>query len=177
VTGTDFTPSSISGIFQDWIMLDRVLTGGQSGAEQAAWRTAKAFGVLTGGWMPSGFLTDEGPHPEFAQEYGSAELPFGGDSAQPDQNVQESGATLWFGGTTTATAHATVWACQRLGKPFMPIYPSASFEPSHVAVWIKVNKIATLHVTGNRETEEPGIGNLVERFLGEVLRQLGYEPT
>jgi hypothetical protein len=30
-------------------------------------------------------------------------------------------------------------------------------------------------VAGNRETEEPGIGDLVERFLGEVLQLLGHK--
>jgi hypothetical protein len=158
-------------------MLDRIITAGQTGAEQAAWRAAKAFGVPVGGWMPSEFLTEDGSHPEFAEEYGTAELPAGGDSAPPDQNVQDSDATLWFGATTTSTAHATVWACQRLGKPFMPIYPSGAFEPSHVATWIRENKFATLHVTGNREPDEPGIGDHVEGFLGEVLRQLGHHPA
>jgi hypothetical protein len=57
----------------------------------------------------------------------------------------------------------------------MPIYPSAAFEPSHIAVWITANEIATLHVTGNRESEGPGIGERVEHFLSKVLRQLGFE--
>ena len=29
-------------------------------------------------------------------------------------------------------------------------------------------------MAGNREHEEPGIGDRVERFLGEVLEQLGF---
>ena len=58
----------------------------------------------------------------------------------------------------------------------MPVYPGASFEPSHVATWITENQIRTLNVAGNREAEEPGIGDRVERFLGEVLQLLGHRP-
>ena len=47
--------------------------------------------------------------------------------------------------------------------------PVAALEPSHVATWIMKNKIRTLNVVGNRENEEPGIGDRVEGFLGEIL--------
>jgi hypothetical protein len=156
-------------------MLEKIVSGGQTGAEQAAWRAARAIGVPSGGWMPAGLLTDDGPQPDFAERYGAAVLPAGNHPASSEQNVQDSDATIWFGGTTNPGAHATVAACLALGKPYMPVYPGASFEPSHIATWIVVSKIRTLNVTGNREHEEPGIGERVERFLGEVLEQLGHE--
>ena len=52
---------------------------------------------------------------------------------------------------------------------------AASFQPSHVAAWIVENQIRTLNVAGSRECEEPGIGEKVEQFLGEVLLHLGQE--
>jgi hypothetical protein len=142
-------------------MLDKIISSGQTGADRAAWRAAKAFGVPTGGWMPGGFLAEDGPHPEFAQRYGAAELPTDSDSARTERNVRDSDATLWFGETTTSVAQATVGACHGCGKPCLPVYPGAAFEP--------------LNVAGNREGEEPGIGDRVERFLGQVLQQLGHQ--
>ena len=109
-----------------------------------------------------GFLTEDGPRPEFAEQYGAAELPTDSEPARTEQNVQDSDATLWFGETTTAGAQATVGACLGFGKPCMPVYPGASFEPSHVATWIAENQIRTLNVAGNREGEEPGIGDRVQ---------------
>ena len=100
------------------------ISGGDTGASQAAWRAAAAFGVPTGGWMPNGFLTDDGPHPEFAEQYGAAELPADSELAISEQNVKDSDATLWFGRTTTAGAHATVAACLACGRPYMPVYPA-----------------------------------------------------
>jgi hypothetical protein len=127
--------------------------------------------------MPKGFLTEDGPHPEFAEGYGAVEMPTDSYPARTEQNVQDSDATLWFGDTTTSSAQATVGACQRLGKPCMLVYPGASFEPSHVATWISKNQIRTLNVAGNPERDESGIGDRVEQFLGQVLQQLGCEPA
>jgi hypothetical protein len=157
------------------IMLDKIVSGGQTGADQAGWRAAAAFGVSTAGWMSRGFRTEDGPRPEFAERYGATELPTDDDLARIERNVQDSDATLWLGDTTTADAQATVGACHRLGRPCLPVYPSATFQPAHVATWITENRIGTLNVAGNREADEPGIGERVERFLEEVLQQLGLQ--
>ena len=156
-------------------MLEKILSGGQTGADQGAWRAATAFGIPCGGCMPLGFLTEDGPRPEFSEQYGARELPTESSAARTEQNVHDSDATLWFGETTTSGAQTTVGACQKLGKPCLPVYPAASFEPSHVVTWIVEHTIRTLNVAGNRESIEPGIGDRVERFLGQVLQQLGHE--
>jgi hypothetical protein len=166
---------SIRGITGSSTMLEKIISGGQTGADQAAWRAARAYGVPAGGWMPRGFLTEDGPRPEFAESYGAAEMPTDSAAARTEQNVHDSDATLWFGETTTSGAQATVGACQRFGKPCLPIDPGASFEPSHVATWILENQVRTLNVAGNREGDESGIGDRVEQFLGQVLQQLGHE--
>ena len=49
----------------------KIISGGQSGADQAGWRAARRLGLPTGGWMPRGFLTEDGPRPEFAREHGA----------------------------------------------------------------------------------------------------------
>ncbi len=165
----------VCGITGPFIMLEKIISGGQSGADQAGWRAAKAFGISSGGWMPKGFLTEGGPRPEFADQYGAVEMPTENLRDRTDQNVLMADATLWIGVTTTSGAQETVDACLRFGKPCLPVYPGASFEPSHVATWILENKIGTLNVAGNRESDEPGIGERVERFLGEVLQQLDHE--
>jgi len=156
-------------------MLEKIISGGESGADQAAWRAARGFGVAVGGSVRKGFLTNDGLRPEFAAEFAAAELPTDSEPARIEQNVHDSDATVWFGQTTTSAAHATVTACLTLGKPYMPVYPGASFEPSHVATWILENQVKTLNVAGNREHEEPGIGDRVERFLGEILKALGHK--
>ena len=129
----------------------------------------------TGGRSSRGFLTEDGPGIDSARQFAAAELVTDTDSTPTEHNVRDSDATLWFGETTTAAAQATVAACQRLGKPCMPVYPAASFAPSQVATWVLENNIKTLNVAGNCESEEPGIGDKVERFLENVLQQLGHK--
>jgi hypothetical protein len=158
-------------------MLDTVVSGGQTGADQAGWRTAQAFGVPTGGWMPRGFVTEEGPRPEFAERFGAREIPTEDPEARTEQNVRDADATVWFGDTTTSSAHATVAACQRWGKPCLPIAPVAVFQPPQVAAWLTENRVQTLNVAGNCESDEHGIGERVERFLSAVLRELGHAPS
>ena len=155
-------------------MLDQIISGGKVGAEQAARRAASRFGISSGGLMPGGISTGVVPPAETSEDRGHGELPAATD--QTALNVQAADATLWFGVTTTLGAQQTVGACHRFAKPCMLVYPTASFEPWHVAAWIEETRIETLHVAGNREEEEPGIGERVECFLGKVLEQLGHEP-
>ena len=49
-------------------MVTMVISGGQTGADQAGWRAAEACGIPTGGWMPRGFLTEEGTERWFAHD-------------------------------------------------------------------------------------------------------------
>jgi hypothetical protein len=156
-------------------MLEKIVSGGQTGADQAAWRAARAHGIRCGGWMPQGFMTEDGPRPEFAARYGASEISTESCAARTERNVQESEATLWFGETTTSGAQATVQACHRFGRPCMPLYPQASFAPAHVVTWIIENQIKTLNVAGSRESEMHGIGEDVERFLIQVLQDLGHQ--
>jgi hypothetical protein len=158
-------------------MLIRIISGGQTGADQAGWRTARTFGIATGGSMPRGFLTEGGPRPEFAELFGALELLTESYPLRTERNVLDSDATVWFGQTTTPGASATVGACQQHGKPCLPVYTGASFEPSHVAAWLTKYDVHVLNVAGNRESDEPGIGERVERFLAEVLELCGHGRT
>ncbi len=54
--------------------------------------------------MPKGFLTEDGPRPDFAESYNAQEMPTDSAAARTEQNVQDSDATLWFGETTTSAA-------------------------------------------------------------------------
>ena len=77
-------------------MLERVISGGQTGADRGALAAAKAAGIPTGGWMPAGFRALDGEHPEFAELYGVREH---ADPRYPPRtalNVKESDATLCF---------------------------------------------------------------------------------
>ena len=57
-----------------WMSLRKVVSGGQTGADQAGLRAARAAGIETGGWAPKGWETEEGPAP-WLSDYGLKECP------------------------------------------------------------------------------------------------------
>jgi hypothetical protein len=105
-------------------MIKLVISGGQTGADQAGWKAAEACGIPTGGWMPFGFLTEEGPQRWFANVYDAREMPTESYPARTVQNVKDSDGTLWFGTTDTPGAKTTLDACKRMRKPVLLVTPS-----------------------------------------------------
>jgi len=150
-------------------VIGRVISGGQTGADQAGWRAARAYGVPTGGAMPRGFLTEEGLQLEFAERYRAFELPTNSYPERTRRNVADSEGTLWFGDHHSTGGRTTLDACREQGKPFLIVFVAIT-KPSQVRDWLEEKGIRPLNVAGNRESTSPGIGERVERFLGVVLR-------
>jgi Circularly permutated YpsA SLOG family len=151
-------------------MLDRVFSGGQTGADQAGWRAAKACGVATGGWMPRGFLTEDGPRPEFAEMYGAVEMPTPDYPSRTRRNAFEASATIWFGALDSPGFATTERACMEWGSRMLKVMEGT--RPSEVVRWLRMNGFRSLNVAGSRESSNPGIGARVEAFLLVVFRQL-----
>jgi hypothetical protein len=151
-------------------MLERVISGGQTGADQAGWRAAKSAGIPTGGAMPKGFLMEDGPRPELAALYGAHELDSEEYPARTEANVKASDGTLWFGSPHTPGGRCTMDCCFRAGKALLIVpLEGATVRPSEAARWIAANQIRVLNVAGNRESAAPGIGARVEAFLVRVF--------
>jgi hypothetical protein len=162
-------------------MVDKVISGGQTGSDQAALR---ACGIPTGGFAPRGWLTegalDEEGHPlpkslasPWLAEWGLVECDEPGWPPRTRANVRDSDATLWFGDRHSPGSKLTLDTCRALGKPFLIVYKGT--RPSEVSAWIAGNNVLVLNVTGNRESKAPGIGARVERFMGAVFRLLGHK--
>jgi len=52
----------------------KIISGGQTGADQAGLRAAQYLHFETGGWAPPGFMTSCGPQPKLKQEFGLKEI-------------------------------------------------------------------------------------------------------
>jgi hypothetical protein len=157
-------------------MITLVISGGQTGADQAGWRAAQACDIATGGWMPLHFMTEEGPQGWLGRVYNAKTLTTDSHRAKTFRNVQESDGTIWFGTTDTAGAKTTLEACELWRKPVFLVEPYRSILPSDVLQWLRNNrKIQILNIAGNRESKNPGIGERVERFLMVVFRRVQSE--
>jgi hypothetical protein len=156
-------------------MLRRVISGGQTGVDQAALRAAKAAGLETGGWMPLGWLTEDGPRPDFASLYGMTECDRPGYPARTWSNARDSEATLCIIGSPAAAGCSGMQATQKALDHFRRLSHwvlIGDTQPEQAVAWIRQHRIAVLNVSGNRESGAPGIGAWAEHYLGEVFRLL-----
>ena len=155
------------------VPLERVISGGQTGADRAALVAARAAGIATGGWMPAGFLAHDGAHPEFAELYGMRETPGERYQARTALNVKESDATLRFATDWDSAGEVlTRRMCERYGRPHLDVTPGGPVTPAEVVEWLVRNNVRVLNVAGNTERTSPGIEAVVTAYLGEVFRLL-----
>jgi hypothetical protein len=150
-----------------------ILSGGQTGADQAALIAASRAGLRTGGWAPLGWHTEEGPAPWLA-DYGLRECPEPGYSARTRRNVADAGAILWFGNPYTPGGKLTLGLAQ--GRNLDTFVVLTESTPADVADWLCGWVLAgeevttfSLLVAGNRESRSPGIGARTATFLSELF--------
>lgn len=168
-------------------MIELVISGGQTGADQAGWRAAKAAGIPTGGWMPKGYRTEDGPRPEFAALYGARMHASSSYVPRTQANVKMSGLTIVFDASQTEVlermskgTRAAIKAAMHFGVPSFVVQVTLD-KPSYEKRWLasagRIREVnpRVLNIAGNRESSAPGIGEWVERYLAEVFRILQEE--
>lgn len=166
-------------------MLERIHSGGQTGADQAGWRAARGAGLATGGWMPMGFRTEgildcddpPGPdesHPEFEGRYGARAHESLEYRVRTRANVREADALVWFGDPLSRDGRLTLGLARIVPIPDFVVAIGEDGRPGEpegrLAAWLRDHDVRTLLVAGNRESRAPGIGAWVERYLLDVFR-------
>jgi hypothetical protein len=166
--------------------LVRIISGGQTGVDQAALRAAQRVGLACGGWCPPGRVCETGVIPaEFPlRETDQDRSPAAPDvprSQRTEWNVRDSDATLILrpkDGPALATPlldPGTDWAWRcaiAYGKPLMICDPFDRDSHVPVAAWLRQHPIATLNVAGPSEGFVPGIGAAAYAWLVSLLTAL-----
>lgn len=84
------------------LLLVKIISGGQTGADRAGLEAAKELGLETGGWAPQGFMTTKGRDETLKTEFGLEEFKTKSSLLSQSyvqrsiQNVISSDATLAF---------------------------------------------------------------------------------
>ena len=150
----------------------RVISGGQTGADQGGLFAARASGLETGGWAPLGWKTETGPAPWLA-EFGLVECPDPGYPARRRRNVMDADAVLVFGNLSSPGSRGLIRDCRMLAKPWVHVASGIS-TPRMIAEFLRLRPhVQTLMIAGNRESSSPGIAGRVERFLVTTFRERG----
>lgn len=153
--------------------LERVVSGGQTGVDQAALRAAKQVGIPTGGWAPYRWMTLDGPAP-WLSSYGLT-THGGGYAMRTETNVRESHGTLRIASDFSSPGEiCTKRAIRAYRRPelSLPLSRLNSYGIDRFISWINAHDIRILNVAGNSERTSPGIGALAERFLIDAFSAL-----
>jgi hypothetical protein len=153
-------------------MIELVISGGQTGADQAGWRAAKAAGIATGGWMPKGFLTEAGARPEYGELYGAKEHDDWRYPPRTRANINWCDAMILFGDPDSKGSRLAMSIINNLAirTPLLVVPNHMGPRPEVAVRWIEKEDVKILNVAGNRESSSPGIGSWVETYLAEVFR-------
>lgn len=159
----------------------RIISGGQSGADLGGLLAAEKYGLIGvfGGWMPKGWITEDGPKPEYETRFRMKQTTTSQYQPRTRMNVEAAETTLWFGRCDSPGFNCTYNACRQADRPLWTARTATGvFRPaSDTALLIKEFRYGIINVAGNRESKAPGIGAWVERYLCEVFRALGYEEV
>ena len=130
----------------------RIVSGGQTGADQGALDAAMTLGIPCGGWCPRGRRSESGPIPDI---YPMRETPRAAYPQRTAWNIRDSDGTLVLTrGVPKGGTALTVTLARRAGKPVLVVDPGEDF-PEGVAEWLASEGIRTLNVAGPRESEAP----------------------
>lgn len=154
-------------------MIEKVISGGQSGADIGGLLFAESRGLATGGWMPHGWETEDGPKPEYGERFGMEEHPMLGYAIRTEANARDSDATVRFATNFKSPGEiCTLKAIHKFNKHWFDVDITDPPNPKEFAAWLQQRHVKVLNVAGNRETTAPGIREFVVAYMNEVLDEL-----
>ncbi len=154
-------------------MLKRCISGGQTGADIAGVVAAKSIGLDYGGIMPHGYITTNGPHPEYAGLYNMREHVSPNYVPRTYDNVRDSNGTIRLAFNFFSPGEVcTLKAIKQYDRPHIDVDLNSPRPHQEVVDWILENNIEVLNVAGNSEKTHKGTGEAVYDYLKEVFRLL-----
>lgn len=138
-------------------MIERIVSGGQTGVDRAALDFAIEAEISHGGWVPKGRLAEDGRVPDRYQmkEHRAPTYP-----PRTEANVEDSDATVIF---VTGSIQGdrgcllTASICMKKKKPYLVVDLKGELEASR-AFLIKLvteNEVKVLNVAGPRGSHRP----------------------
>ena len=147
-------------------MIEKIISGGQTGAERAALDVAIKFNIPHGGWIPKGRKTEDGRLPD---RYQLQEMPTSSYPSRTEQNVLDADGTLIFsrGEPTGGTRYTRIAALKhRKHLLHIDLNIATSYDAASLIVsWIRLQNIKIINVAGPRASKDRHMYADVYRIL------------
>ena len=150
-------------------MIEKIVSGGQSGVDRAALDVALQLGIPCGGWCPRGRPAEDGAIPK---KYPLTQTPKETYDQRTEWNVRDSDGTLILArGDINGGTALTVVLAKRYGRPFQIVDLRKAQALNDLRQWAAANNVKILNVAGSRESKEPGIYKEAKTFLTQLLQR------
>jgi hypothetical protein len=147
-------------------VIEKIVSGGQTGADRAGLDAAIELDIPHGGWIPKGRKTEDGGLPE---RYHLEEMPTGSYEARTEQNVIDSDGTLIVShGMLNGGSAMTRRFAKKHNHPWMHVdLEKTNFFMAAMDVrsWVEQNQIKVLNVAGPRGSKDPEIYEATKKLL------------
>lgn len=148
-------------------MIEKIISGGQTGTDRGALDAALALGIPCGGSCPRGRRAEDGRIPD---RYPLSELTSAHYRDRTEQNVRDADATLVLTrGEVEGGTALTIALARKLGRPVLVLNVSANPALGPALIWLQTHRIRVLNVAGPRESRCPGIQREVRQWLEQLL--------
>lgn len=153
------------------MIIKKIISGGQTGADQAALDIAIDLGIPHGGWIPKGRITEKGPLPE---KYKLKEMTTSSYPKRTEKNVIDSDGTLIiYRGKLSGGSELTLKYASKHQRECLCIdlKTNRGFVAAQlIKSWIIENNIKVLNVTGPRASKDSDIYADSARLLRAVYQ-------
>lgn len=152
------------------MMIEQIVSGGQTGADRAALDWAIANQISHGGWCPEGRLAEDGA---ISERYLLEELPGAGYRQRTKANVRDSDATLIISVSSILSGGSleTAKFAGSLRKPWLHLHQAMDWKVV-LDKWVGILQISILNVAGPRSSKEPAVGAFTFVVLDQLKRIL-----
>ncbi len=157
-------------------MINKIISGGQTGADKGALIAALECGIPTGGMAPKGFKTEIGTDLTLLTKYKLIESDSSDYTVRTLKNVKTSDCTIIFCDKYSKGSVLTEKLCVENNKPFLKINTlNYSIEDlNSIKLFIKKlfdekNRKIFLNIAGNRESKSPGIEKRTITIITTIL--------
>lgn len=150
------------------IPFEKIISGGQTGADTAGLDWAISNAIPHGGWCPKGRKSESG---RIDQKYLLTETSTANYLQRTELNVADSDATIIFtlADSLTGGSLKTHALAQRHGKNVLHFRPGV--HPKFIRSFLISNQVRCLNIAGSRESTAPGISAFVMGALDVACLQ------